>query len=307
VLIYDNLTSAIRKAYQGGKRDLQESYRRFQAYYTFTPRFCTPGQGHEKGGVEGMVGYVRRNYFVPIPKVRDLHELNEQLLVQCHHYGEHQIAGRERAVQSYFEEERKHLLALPQIPFSNQQHSSGKVDKYATVIVDKNRYSVPYRYGHYQVSEILSVDRVEIYHDSKKIATHPRVYGNNEWQLDPDHYLDLIQRRPQSFSSARPIRTWRSQWPESFEQLLDRFCQKQGHTKGIKDFISVLKLNREHDQSQVEVAVELAVESMVSSSEGVLHLLLHTFAKSPQIEPLEGWQSLPPGDISQYDQLGGVL
>jgi transposase len=29
--------------------------------------FCNPGQGHEKGGVEGLVGYARRNYMVPIP------------------------------------------------------------------------------------------------------------------------------------------------------------------------------------------------------------------------------------------------
>ena len=61
-MIYDNLTTAVKKVLHGKKRQLQEAYSHFHAYYSFTPRFCNPGQGHEKGGVEGLVGYARRNY-----------------------------------------------------------------------------------------------------------------------------------------------------------------------------------------------------------------------------------------------------
>jgi len=67
VLIYDNLTTAVQRILRGKKRDLQESYEKFRSYYNFAPVFCNPGQGHEKGGVEGLVGYARRNYMVPIP------------------------------------------------------------------------------------------------------------------------------------------------------------------------------------------------------------------------------------------------
>ena len=56
VLIYDNLTTAVKKILRGKERICQKEYSKFQAYYSFTPRFCNPGQGHEKEGVEGLVG-----------------------------------------------------------------------------------------------------------------------------------------------------------------------------------------------------------------------------------------------------------
>ena len=77
---------------------LQASYDKFRGYYNFTPRFCNRGQGHEKGGVEGLVGYARRNYMVPVPEAETLEALNEKLLQDCLSYGNHRVAGREQAV-----------------------------------------------------------------------------------------------------------------------------------------------------------------------------------------------------------------
>jgi transposase len=66
VLIYDNLTTAVQKVYQGKKRDVHENYEKFRAYYSFEAMFCNRGAAHEKGGVEGLIGYVRCNYMVPV-------------------------------------------------------------------------------------------------------------------------------------------------------------------------------------------------------------------------------------------------
>ena len=48
VLIYDNLTSAVRKVLRGKHREEQEAFVAFRSYHSFEARFCTPGQGHEK-------------------------------------------------------------------------------------------------------------------------------------------------------------------------------------------------------------------------------------------------------------------
>jgi len=147
---------------------------------------------------------------------------------------------------------------------------------------------------------------VTIFLKGKKLAEHERVYGNNKWQLHPDHYLDLLQKRPMAFAGARPIRQWRSSWPACYDGLLQRFQQHQGETAGIKDFITVLMLHRHYKATEVEVAVELSLEQGLSSSEGVNHLLI--YANEPRIvtSPLDGWESIDPADISQYGQLGGV-
>ena len=197
VLIYDNLTTAVQKIFKGKKRSLQESYDKFRSYYNFDPVFCNRGQGHEKGGVEGLVGYARRNYMVPIPKADTLEELNEQLLKACMAYGaHHRIAGREKGVDELYEKEKDHLIALPDLPFGNLLTATGKIDKYSTVVVDKNRYSVPTRYVYCKANVVLHVDRVEIFYGNKRIASHDRLFSNNQWSLDPEHYLELIQQRP---------------------------------------------------------------------------------------------------------------
>lgn len=306
VLIYDNLTTAVQKVLRGRDRLEQEGFRRFKAYYSFEARFCNPDSGHEKGGVEGLVGFARRNYMVPIPEAGSLEELNDRVLQRCISYGEHTMAGRDHSVNVLYEEEKKHLIALPEIAFNNVQTSSGRADKYATVIVDKNRYSVPTRYAGFKVKVLLYADRIEIFTGTKKLASHERLFGNNKWSLKPEHYLELIQQRPMAFNSARPIQQWRQSWPQSLHLLLERFCLSQGETNGIKDFINVLILYKDYGAGEIEAAVELAIDNSISTSDGVYHILTYTGDTGMPIAPLSAWPTLPPPDLAVYGQLGGV-
>lgn len=307
ILIYDNLTTAVQKIFKGKKRELQDAYERFRAYYNFKPVFCNPGQGHEKGGVEGLVGYARRNYMVPVPEADTLEELNERLLAASVSYGDHRIAGREQTVNELYEQEKNHLIALPEVPFGNLQTACGKIDKYSTVIVDKNRYSVPTEYAYCKAGVVLQVDRVEIFYANKNIACHDRLFSNNKWSLKPEHYLELIRQRPQAFFSARPIRQWRRSWPPCLERLLKLFIKKQGDTQGVKDFISVLMLYKDHDARAIETAVEKALSANTGSFDAVKHILLNGPGQVSHLGSLENWQTLPPPDVSVYHQIGGVV
>ena len=157
----------------------------------------------------------------------------------------------ENTVAELHEMEKEHILEMPSAVFDNLQPVACKVDKYCTAIVDKNRYSVPTPYCGIKVSVLLGVDRVDIYQKSKLIGSHPRLYGNNKWQLEADHYLDLLEERPGAFTSARPILQWRESWPAALDRLLDRLCESKGETKGIKDFINVLMLYRTFDAGDI--------------------------------------------------------
>ena len=304
-LVYDNLTSAVQKVLRGRGRIEQESFRKFYTYYSFQPRFCNVASAHEKGGVEGSIGYVRRNYLVPIPRAESIDELNEKVIRDCLAYGNHRMQGRERTVNELFEEEKEHLLPLPNHLFSNVHTAESRVNHYSTVILDKNRYSVPTEYAGYKVRAVLGVDSVEVFYEGKRIAAHRRLFGNNKWQLAPDHYLDLLQRRPMAFSSARPIRQWRKSWPQSLERLLARFIKSHGETDGTREFISVLLHYRHHKKEDVDAAVERALKCNISSSAGVTHLLLHS-GNGTQFDPLLSWEETLVPDISVYAELGGV-
>lgn len=308
VLIYDNLTTVVQKVFKGKKRHLQESYNRFKAYYNFEPRFCNPGKGHEKGGIEGLVGYARRNYMVPIPHADSLDELNRRLLDDCMAYGEHRIAGQTQSVNELFESEKQVLLPLPTTSFSNVETFMVKVNKYATIIIDKNRYSVPTRYAYMSVQAMVEIDQVIIYWSGRKISTHQRLYGNNKWSLKPEHYLELIRQRPQSFDTARPILQWRDQWPDCLEKLLEHFRRKNGVTKGTREFVTVLMLYEKYAVDKIEAAVKEALKSNVGCS-NALKQILHSqnISMESQFDPLSNWETLPPADISAYEQLGGIL
>ena len=308
VLIYDNLTTVVQKILTGKNRICQKEYQKFKAYYNFTARFCNPAQGHEKGGVEGIVGYARRNYMVPVPQAKSLEDLNIMLLQKCLAYGDHRINGKENTVNEMYEQEKKHLLNIPDIKFSNIQTTNGKADKYSTVIIDKNRYSVPTGYAYLKLRAILKVDSIDLYYGNKKIAIHKRLYNVNQWSLDPLHYLKLIGQRPQSFSNARPIKQWRTTWPDSYEQLLTRFCNSKGETKGIKDFIKVLLLHKKYNDQNIYNAVKKALAANVSDSDAVFQILINSLEKpTKSFTSLTNWEIVPTPDVSVYNKIGGVI
>jgi transposase len=304
-LVYDNLPSAVKKVLKGNKRLEQESFIRFYSYYNFTPRFCNVGKGHEKGGVEGIVKFARRNFMVPVPNAKNYEELNNNLLSSCIAYGTHVISGKKQCVSELFEKEKKHLLKLPTAPYENLQLTDGKVDKYLTVLVDKNHYSVPGAYAGFKVKVQLRYDKIEIYYNTKQIAKHERVFGVNHWELKPQHFLKTLQQKPGAFQSCRVIRQWREKWPDSLEKLLKRMEENYGKSGGVKEFISVLMLYQENKKEDVEAAVELAIENNVKSSEGVKHILLH-MKGAEKCESLPNWPATMEPDVKIYDKLGGV-
>jgi hypothetical protein len=114
----------------------------------------------------------------------------------------------------------------------------------------------------------------------------------------------LLKQRPLAFHSARPIRDRKKRWPKEMHQLLERFCQAHDENRGIKAFIDVLMLFRDHPAQEVETAITQALDAGVSVADGVRHLLHHN-QDTPKIAPLERYSRLPEADVSVYAALGG--
>jgi transposase len=309
-LVYDNLSSAVLQVLRGKKRIEQESFTAFRSYYTFAACFCNPGKGHEKGGVEGLVGYARRNYLVPLPDVESFEELNEHLLRRCLAHGCHQISGKSASIDALSEAEQPLLLSLPEADYPVKQVFSAKVDHYSTVKADSNRYSVPTYYAGLKVNVELGVERLMIYYNREKIAEHRRVFSKGRWELDPFHYLELLAKKPMAFESARPIRQWRVAWPASYERLLGHFRHKNGQSGGTKAFVSVLLLLKQYPQVLVERAIDAALQLGLSDAASLELLIEHWQTPANRIEPLPmraqarlaGYQVEPP-DLESYGAL----
>lgn len=313
-IVYDNLKSAVLRVFKGKIRDEQEEFIKFRSYYTFESIFCNPASGHEKGGVEGLVGFARRNYLVPVPEVKSYNELNELLIKRCLGRGSHRIAGRSGAIDELFEEEKKKLLPLPVRPYPNVRLSQGRVSHYSTVTVDHNRYSVPTCYVGCTVRLERMMEHIDITKDGKRIASHKRAYGKDKWILDPFHYLELLKRKPGAFDAARPIRQWRTGWPDELERLLERFKARHGQSHGIKEFLSVLMLYKDRDKDDINRAVRQALGLGLANAASVKTLLdtyseyghFHMNLTDDQLPcrlRREAGEWVEPADVTVYNRL----
>src|SRR5712692_4138730 len=111
-LRYDNLGSAVKRVLRGSRREETQRFIAFRSHWRYEAEFCTPGEGHEKGGVEGEVGMFRRNHRVPVPTARDLVDRNAQLLAGCREQAGHTPAGHTQPIGTAMAGERAELLPL---------------------------------------------------------------------------------------------------------------------------------------------------------------------------------------------------
>ncbi len=78
-IVYDNTSLAVARILGDGTRKRTRVFSELRSHYLFADRFGRPGKGNDKGKVEGLVGYARRNFMVPIPRFESWEALNEQL------------------------------------------------------------------------------------------------------------------------------------------------------------------------------------------------------------------------------------
>ncbi len=282
-LTYDNLKTAVKRVLVGSKREEQEAFVVFRSHHLFDSHFCTPGVAgaHEKGGVENLVGYARRNFLVPVPEVASLDELNTALEARCVNDRQRRTQGSDSSIAEALVAEQALLLPLPTRRFACCRDMPVKADSCARVKLDTNYYSVPVEHAHKTLVLRAFADHVEVSTGRDVIASHVRSYGRNQEIFDPLHYLPLLMKRPGAFAHARPMRAWKL--PDVYVRYHERLIAHVPEGRGTKEYIQVLMLLREFPAESVEVAVSLALEYRAYSYDALKSLLLQL--EDPHIRP----------------------
>ena len=308
LLRYDNLKSAVKKILRGYRREETTRFIAFRSHWRFQSDFCTPAEPHEKGGIEGEAGYFRRNHWVPIPKARDLAELNAQLLAACRRDEGRLIAGHNERVGELIIEERAHLLPLAEQGFELADLSFPRVDGLGCVRVRTNLYSAPAPPGK-TVEVRLYPSHVEVRDEGRRIALHERCYERHQQVLDLEHYLDVLERKPGALIGSKPLASWRERglWPQSYDRLLDQLIRRHGKQSGTRQMIQVLSLIKPHGHERVRTAVEEAVSLGCADAAAIRHLveaadLTHARDAIIELDTLSRFER-PLPVISDYDRL----
>ena len=305
-ITYDNLSLAVKRVLTGPHREEQQGFVAFRSHYLFESNFCRPREAHEKGLVENLVGYVRRNFLVPLPRVASLEELNALLRESCRSSLGRRLRGQDRTVAEAWEEDRRHLLPLPAWPWPCCVTRPAKATLSCLVSFDSNRYSVPAAYAGRNVMVRAYVDRVEIAGGERVVASHRRRYERGRDVLDPYHYVPALLRKPRAFHQARAVR--RYPWPQAFRQALAFLEERHPDGGGVKEFLRILVLKEQVGERRLGEALELALHYRCVGADAVRHLLhrMETTWQPPlplDTVPLELNLKIPVRDLSHYNLL----
>src|ERR1039457_6764303 len=115
-ILYDNLKLAVARILGDGRRLRTRVFSELQSHYLFADRFGRPGKGNDKGKVEGLVGYARRNFMVPIPRAASFAELNAKLLEHCRRRWGDRLRGHDETIGERLGRDQAALLPLPATP-----------------------------------------------------------------------------------------------------------------------------------------------------------------------------------------------
>jgi hypothetical protein len=194
-VLYDNTRIAVARILGDGTRQRTRVFSELQSHYLFTDRFGRPGKGNDKGKVEGLVGYARRNFLVPLPVFDDFEALNAHLLERCRE----RLADRLRGHAGTIGERLEHDLAAFQkplpAPYDACEKMPGSVSSLSLLRYRRNDYSVPTVFGHRKVLVRGYVHEVVITCGAEVIARHPRSYEREDFVFSPLHYLALIEQK----------------------------------------------------------------------------------------------------------------
>ncbi len=246
--LYDNTSTAIKAICQGRARDLTDGLLVLRSHYLFTSHFSNVGRANEKGVVERLVGYVRRNFLVPVPRRSSWAALNASHVDQCSKRLSVTAAGKDQTIGELLRQERGTFLPLPAVPFEACRVEKRKATSLSLVRFQTNSYSVPVAYAYREVVVKASVDHVEICHKDTVIACHERCNPQNEFVFDPVHYLPLLERKPGAMDGTLPLTSW--ELPGCLDTLRRCLEARHGHA-GKREYILILQLVRDFPVGEV--------------------------------------------------------
>jgi len=295
-ILYDNTKIAVARILGDGQRQRTQAFAELQSYYLFDDKFGRPAKGNDKGKVEGLVGYSRRHFMVPLPVVADFDALNATVLDGCVRRQQAVLRGHTDSIAQRLVLDRAALMPLPAVPYDASHKQSCRVSSQSLVRYRTNDYSVPTRHAHQAVLVKGTVDWVDIYLIGKteRIAHHRRSYGKADFVVDPLHYLALLEKKPRALDQAAPLQDW--DLPPAFEQLR-RLLEGRMDKRGRREYIQVLRLLETFSIAQVEQAIAQAHRLGVLSFDAIKHLVLCAIEQRPPKLDLTLYPYLPSASV----------
>src|SRR3954471_21758267 len=183
---YDNSRIAVARIAGGRDRKVTDAFLRLTSHHLFEPHFCLVRRPNEKGHVETLVGFARRNFLVPVPVLQGgLEGLNARLEADCRADLVRRLRGKPATKAERLAEEHAALLPPPAEAFEASRVERTSADSLSLVRFDTNDYSVPTAYAHHKLTAIGTVDTLRVVIGDRVVAEHRRCWDRERVTYDP--------------------------------------------------------------------------------------------------------------------------
>ncbi len=277
-IVYDNTKIAVAKILGDGQRVRTQSFTRLQSHYLFIDKFGRPARGNDKGKVEGMVGFARRNFMVPIPRFESFDALNACLEQQCLKRQNDKLRGKTGTIGERLLRDLDALMKLPRVPYDPCEKIATRATSISMVRYRNNDYSVPVSNAHREVQVRGYVHEVVIACGSEIIARHKRSYEKGDMVFDPIHYLPLLEQKVGALDQAAPLKNW--DLPKEFA-ILHRLLESRMGKKGKREYVQVLRLMETFTMEDVAGGIKQAINMGAIGYDAIKHLVLCRIEKCP--------------------------
>lgn len=301
--IFDNAKTAVIRILRGRDRIENAAFHEFCGTLALEVNFAAPAKGNEKGGVEGIIGYLEDNFFRPAPSFETLAELNAALAAFCERDMQRMHSTHRETIALRFSREQAVLRPLPTVPPRACLRRAARVNKFSEIQFEKDVYSVPTRFAHRFVAIEAYEEHVRILIDDEPIAQHPRGFGRGEYFLDPRHYLDLLAHKHRAAEHALVLSDGRI--PASLHELFTRYKADDPAT-ATKRWTRVLGHLADHPAEVVGQTVTHALARGTDDPEAISLLLRQRIAPPPPALldsahlPEAARNNAPPIDFAPY-------
>jgi IS30 family transposase len=305
---YDNLTTAVAKVLTGTNRQEQEAFVRFRGEFPFDANFAAPRKGNEKGKVENAIKYIRSHAFGFQTEFPTLSASNAYLRSWLLDKDAQRVhSTHKELIFSRYQKEKPHLAPLPKPMPPCCRVVCAKVNKFSFVQFETNRYSVPTAYVYQEVIIKAFEQRILIFKGATLIASHLRGFGRHTEQINPYHFLALLEQKARAVDHAVVM--------GSFD-LDPVFYQLKEALKGVVDnpnrqWIRILRLSETDSMPELVRAVKQALAYGVCDYDAVKNFLLRPVTPTVIRDDPPGLLSHPqlaamcvePRSLSRYDAL----
>ena len=294
-ILYDNTRIAVARILGDGKRQRTRVFSELQSHYLFEDRFGRPGKGNDKGKVEGLVGWIRRNLLVPMPRAGSFAALNADLITACRSRLGDRLRGHAETIGERLVRDLAAFQSLPATPYDACEKKTGRVSSLSLVRYRSTDYSVPTVYGHREVLIRGYVDEVVIACGADIIARHARSYEREDFVFDPLHYLALLEQKVGALDQAAPLVGW--DLPEEFA-VFRRLIEARMGKRGKREFVQVLRLLETFRRDDVVAGIKEAMARGAIGFDAVKHLVLCRIERRPPRLDLTVYPYLPRATVA---------